>query len=490
MKRNFLAGVFAVLVFGVFAFGQEAQQAPLDEDATDQMLEQMEVGEEPGQTELEKKAEGISTTPPRNPVLEFIDKTKNPTDWFTWGADLRMREIYQNDHITLNNNVPGHEWHWQRYRTRLWSKVTPLKNFEINSRLVWEFRNFCQPEGRRNFDGSDALFDKLNIDWKNIGGSGFSAKIGRQDIILGDGWLVLDGTPLDGSRTIYFDAARMQYDIDSIKTSIQGIYIEQPADYDTHIEPFNDREERCCEESSRGAILWVTNKSLKDTEINGYFIYRHDDAKAANGNNANIYTTGFRMAGLLGKNKNWKYKVDIAQQVGRKNGRRLCALGSSNRLSYLFNDKYDTQLRVTHEYLSGDESTTGKDEGFDILWGRWPQFSELYVYTWIPETGGRIADPTNLHRFGFGGSINPTKNLQLFADYHLLFANHNNMSANPGFSNNGKFRGQLIAAVMKYQFTEHITGHLLGEVFFPGNYYSHEMNDVAVMVRYELTFSW
>ena len=33
-------------------------------------------------------------------------------------------------------------------------------------------------------------------------------KIGRQDLFLGNGWLVGDGTPLDGSRTFYFDAIR------------------------------------------------------------------------------------------------------------------------------------------------------------------------------------------------------------------------------------------------------------------------------------------
>ncbi len=41
-----------------------------------------------------------------------------------------------------------------------------------------------------------------------MGGMPLTATVGRQDIIEGVGWLVMDGTPLDGSRTVYFDAAR------------------------------------------------------------------------------------------------------------------------------------------------------------------------------------------------------------------------------------------------------------------------------------------
>jgi hypothetical protein len=43
---------------------------------------------------------------------------------------------------------------------------------------------------------------------------------------------------------------------------------------------------------------------------------------------------------------------------------------------------------------------------------------------------------------------------------------------------------------MKYQFNEHIAGHLQGEVFLPGNYYSDAANDVAFFGRYELVFTW
>ncbi len=83
----------------------------------------------------------------------------------------------------------------------------------------------------------------------------------------------------------------------------------------------------------------------------------------------------------------------------------------------------DNQLRVSFEYLSGDEpGTKGMNEGWVPLWGRWPQWSELYVYT-VAFTGEqRIAEITDLERLAFGWSVKPTDKLTFAADYHLLFA--------------------------------------------------------------------
>ena len=43
---------------------------------------------------------------------------------------------------------------------------------------------------------------------------------------------------------------------------------------------------------------------------------------------------------------------------------------------------------------------------FDVLWGRWPRWSELYnIYSYIPES--RVGQTANVHRFGPGWSLNP-----------------------------------------------------------------------------------
>ena len=124
------------------------------------------------------------------------------------------------------------------------------------------------------------LFDALNLNFKRIGGSPLSLKVGRQDIIFGNGWLILDGTPLDGSRTIYFDAARATYAAEHIGTTFDLIYLNNDADTDRFPQQLNDAIEDQIEQDEQGVILYARNKSLvKDWDLDGYFIYKDNDAQ-------------------------------------------------------------------------------------------------------------------------------------------------------------------------------------------------------------------
>ncbi len=439
---------------------------------------------------------------------DWVTQLKNPTPWFSWGGDLRLREIYADKFLTLSKKVPGHIWHFQRYRSRIWGKFKVAPDVTVNSRLVWEFRNWCDPHdaifGRHkgsSINWDEAIFDKLNVEFKNFLGTPMKLKVGRQDIILGDGWLVLDGTPEDGSRTIFFDAVRGTIPFDKYNT-LDAIYIDQHARADNTIKPFNYQKYRInglTDQDERGVILnWANTSIVPKGKLEGYFIWKHDmpikDLSPTVSNNGDIFAFGARAAGAL--DENWKYRAEFAQEYGHKNNflgeySKLDAFGFNSRLSYVFNDAHKNELHADYEYLSGDDPSTSTNEQFDPLWARWPRFSENYIYTYAMET--RIAEVANLHRIAAGWTTNMTKKLQLCLDYHLLFAAENTRKDNPtliSFSNSGKFRGQLATAWLKYQYTKHISGHLMGEFFFPGNYYSHSNRSSSMMLRYELMLTF
>jgi hypothetical protein len=435
---------------------------------------------------------------------DWFQRAKHPTSWLTWGADLRLRDEYLNNNKTLNKDAPRHEYNYGRFRERIWATVTPVKDLDFNVRLTNEFRVHSAPEGLRDVDFSEIVFDTLNVTWKNILGQPLKAVIGRQDIILGDGWLVLDGTPLDGSRTIYFDAARLTYEHKPSKTTIDAIYIDQAAKEDRWLHPFNHREfvtaesrgsiiERqnlMMEQNERGAILWVANKSIEKTEIDGYFIYKRDEPLTDAGAVNNIYTYGVR--GVRDFTENWRGRAELAQQLGNQGSQDICALGFKSMLEYFFRDPHSNSLRVGYEYLSGDhKSTTGKYEGWNPLWGRWPQWSEIYANT-IAIDQGKPAMYSNMHRIQFGHTFKPCQPLEILTDYHLLFRNQESaLAANPASGiGNGDFRGQLLTWRANYKFNDHIAGHLMAECFFPGNFYTDLRNDPAVFLRYELVFTF
>lgn len=430
------------------------------------------------------------TTQPAGPAPttqpSLIDQIKQPARWFKWGADYRLRWEYIDNGFTLNKHTNDDEWNWQRSRPRVWTTLSPAPGLDLNTRFMWESRHFCRPHSREDWDWQDGVFDIMNVRLK-VPNTPVTFTVGRQEIILGDGWLVLEGTPLDGSRSIFFDAARMTLDLKEIKTTADVIAIQNFSDTDKWLPPVDDQDIHVIEQDESGGILYVSNKSIDKTTLDGYFIGKHDHAVLANGDNGDIYTFGGRVV------RDWtdhiSTRVEEAGQFGHKNGQSVCALGLNSRATYFFRDPLKNQLRLSYEYLSGDDpATRGRNEAFDPLWGRWPQWSELYIYPMASET--RIAEMTNHHRLAFGWQADPTDKLSISTDYHLLWADENTYRGRAGFSEHDRFRGQLLAAILRYKFTAHLTGHVMGETYWPGDYFEAPKGDMVAYFRMELMWTF
>lgn len=435
-------------------------------------------------------------------VCRAKERTREVAPWLELSADLRVREVF-----TPNLLLDEEDRHFQRYRARLGATIKPCEDLDFNLRLVYEPRHFCQParrlRGRNEYYidewcYSEAIFDRMNVTWRKPGGLPLRAVIGRQDIILGGGWLVLDGTPLDDSRTIHFDAIRLTWDLEACDTTLETIYIHQYADSDHYITPFCDEDFHNREQDEQGVIIYATNKSIERTELSGYFIYKHDNAELGTlpgdavapwqaGADADIYTLGARAVHDL--NDNINLMGEFAVQFGNKNSQDICAGALNTLATYKFLDKYKTEVHTGYEFLSGDTpGSPGTTEQFDPLWGRWARFSELLAYTHGLEN--RPGEATNYHRFNVGGSFVPCEKITLGLDYHLLFADQNSYPGRGLFGSDFKYRGQLWAARMIYQYNQHISGHLLAELFCPGDFYDNDRNNTAGFFRYELVFTW
>ena len=158
-------------------------------------------------------------------------------------------------------------------------------------------------------------------------------------------------------------------------------------------------------------------------------------------------------------------------------------------MSWLAKDKLNNQLNVSFEFLSGDNPNSKNDEMFDVLWGRWPRWSEIGLYSYAAET--RIGQEANLIRFGPGWSITPMKNLDFSAAYYALFAPESAPTREASatlFSDDGNFRGHFVQGVLKYKFNAHVSGHLWAECLFPGDYYVNK-NPIPFF-RAEMAFAF
>ncbi len=410
----------------------------------------------------------------------------NPLPWLEIGADARLR-IIREEARKLDKNNNSDNRLWQRYRGRVWSLMKFSDDLNFNMRLVTEPRyESLRDDLEHRFYRQEALFDWFNIEMKNILGLPLKAKIGRQELLIGSSWLILDGTPLDGSRTFYFDAARFTYDLDELGSTLDLVWIDNHANGSKWLKPINDQDLDIAEQDERGLIVYLSDKLNKKTQIDCYFIYKNDyDRNRSSGTEGNIYTFGSMFKSSFGDN--WGYQIEIAPQFGHKNGKELSAFGSNNKFTYRSHDEKDNTFLIGYEYLSGN-----KDPGkhFDRVWARESRYSDLYNGC-IDSIDGRDLDGTNLHRPNFGWYFKPIDKMQFLAEYSLMFADKNTIAAGTnGMSEHGKFRGQLIKLKLNYAFTRHVQNAFTTELFFPGNFYNDDRNDVAMFFQYEVAFFW
>jgi hypothetical protein len=415
-----------------------------------------------------------------------LEKAKHPFQWLAFNSDLRLREEYYDNIGTLSSNAPNHEYNYQRYRLRFGVEATLFRNLDIGARVLTERRGYLKPDFLEGYRPDDFLFDKLYVTWRNAFSLPVKITVGRQELKMGNGWLIGDGTPDDGSKTNFFDVARVTVNWESAGTTLDLAEIVQPVHGNSWLPILHDVRKALTEQNENGFVANLCNKSMEKTEIDGYFIYKHNSKVLSNGDQGEIYAIG----GTLEREfaAHWKMRVEMAPEWGTKNGRAVRAFGSNNRLTYSMNDKYGQKIRLGYEYLSGDNpSSKTTDEGFDILWGRWPQWSDLYSLAMVKEN--RISDWTNLHRMDFGWTIQPSKKLEITADYMPMFAPQNPYAAKTGFGS-GKLRGSLGTVVFQYAFNKHISSKLQNEFFFPGKYYAADDRSFASFIRAEMMFVW
>ena len=422
-----------------------------------------------------------------------------PPVWSS-GLDLRFREVGIRNANALDDTSTTAERHFQRYRLRAWGQYQPSPTVLVNGRLMWEGRHYNEPDvpSFETWYSGAVMFDNLYLQADKPGGLPLKLKLGRQDIVLGNGWLMLDGTPLDGSRSIYFDAARATWT--SGANTLDAILLKQNPK--TRLTLDGETEDQT-EQVEKGAVLYLRHKLDPDIDVDGYYFYKGNSAalgEAAKGwrlNNGTFFPSGsdtghvHAFGGRIEARiaPAWKVRAEAAAEQGRRNGADLRAYGFNGRVTRALGGTWNHRAHAGYEFLSGDDPDTRRNEAFDPLWGRWPQWSELYgPYTYGMET--RTGETTNLRRFNAGWAAQVHPKAELSLDYHALFADENTKCGVPGFSCSDRFRGHLYTAWLRMKLDKHVSGHLLAEYFQPGNYYVAPKGDNAYFLRAELNLTF
>lgn len=417
---------------------------------------------------------------------------------FKSGAAERIRyEYWKNDFDMESHHYDKGDRSYFRFKTSLWGQVDYEDSLGLFAKLTNENKAYTLYGGNANggkdyhYDPDEWVFDNLYLDIKKVLNSSVDLRVGRQDFLgatgYGEGFLLADGTPSDGSRTYYFNALKASWAMDERKT-LDFIYINNPRD-DEFLPVFNGKSSPAPLNftDEEAYVLYLKNKVDKDLSVETYYIYKREGAVGGTGTlqgeKGYINTLGAFVKKVLDP---WTLRGQFADQFGQYGNNDRRGMGG-----YAFVDRdfkealWAPTATAGVIYLSGDDKKTGRNEAWDPLFSRYPWYSELYQSSFTGEAG-TPAYWTNLQMYRLGLSAKPAEKMKLSFFYNFLRANQTiPENSTYSYSGKGKDRGHLEQAKVEYTFTKNLSAYVQGEYFQPREVYSSSADD-AVFVRAEV----
>lgn len=413
----------------------------------------------------------------------------------TYGLGLRLRHETWNNVFNFqsadpNTGRPNNDDNFLRLKTSIWDRLEVNKKYGFYVKITNEARYFFDStntsRGNRplGLNKDEIFFDNLMVYANGIAGLPVDVTVGRQDLMYGDGFILMDGTPGDGSRSFYFNAAKTTVRFGQAH-SVDFIYITNQPYENSFPMMFSSPKRSLSAYSEEAVVAYGKVKPLEGLGLEPYYVW-----KAEYGSNPlRLNTVGMRYTYSVGSG--WRGIItrgEYAHQFGSyDSGMKREADGG-----YIFaGQKYDTiflspSWELGYTYLSGDKrNSPDKDGSWDPLFSRYPWLSELYSLSLAKESGGILAYWSNLQaaRAVTKFMLTPVTALEL--SYTYMLANENTIGTGI-FSQGGKKRGDLYTAKASHKFSKSIDGYLLIENFVPGDYYANSNRNAATFVRWEL----
>jgi hypothetical protein len=402
----------------------------------------------------------VAATPPAN-KLEF-------------GFEERVRTENSDNNTDFDQDAvkddASHQW---RFRTRAWARLSAGANTELAVGLNNESRKKTTPRVAMTMD--ETVVETFYLDHRFADGA--SIRIGRQNLSKGDGFILADGGPGDGSRTAYFNAVDLGWTTG--KSRLDLLIISDPY-RDEYLPRIHDQTRTLIDWDENALGLYWTDANRAKTTLDAYYFY-----KAETGDTCaltNPERQGDRMFHTLGVRVvrdfpcDWSVKTELAGQTGgQQPGRDIRAWGAQASVKKSFAHATKPSILLGWTGLSGDDPATTANEGWDPLFSRYPKWSELYIYSLGSERGASYW--TNLSMWQAEVRLAPVKPLELRATYYRLGAFHH-MGAfapfpiKPKFFAGGTQRGDLFAARADYKLNDNWRGHVVGEYLAPGDFYA------------------
>ena len=445
------------------------------------------------------------------------------------GGDFRLRQ-------EIMHNVPGlpgapgammprayrEAQNHIRYRVRAWGRLD-VDDFTLYARVVDEMREHIVKNGakrkRRSYNFPDELvLDNLYFAGRGLFDGFFDFSLGRQDLfdgrhsVLGLDRMMLDGAPYVGSRSCYADMARFTFhtsdasSLDAFALYDNGRNIYRYGNHLSRGRPMNAIHpgDGPGMDEWGGGLVW--NDRLLDGALpyQLYSVHKHNESYIAAGGRhvKDKQITALGVHVMPEFNENLSFDFDAAKQFGTCNGGRQAggwmAYAAADLHKASSHEGIRPYARLSAYYLSGDRRSRGEgdnDTAWDPMWARAPCDSEMMQYGTLYGLG--YWSNMLYTRLTIGAEFGPRHGVYAYSG--PMWAAAQDRFGHADGSGESMFKGVLSAA--RYDFPIllapknatgfkrlQVFGHVVAEVFNPGDYY--DTSRPSYFIRWEFSVSF
>lgn len=385
------------------------------------------------------------------------------------GGEMRLRGEGFNNALDLADSLRD-GYNFYRLRTRAWFDAIPRPGLHAYFRLGNEYRwgRGEREAGVRDAQGKLSL-DNGWVEFRFAGAEGPSLRFGRQDLLYGEGFLIWDGTPADGSSSSHFDAMKLNWAHRGLSIDLLTAKMDD--------EGFGTKAR---DEDLYGLYARVNRFDL-------YTLYRNKRGETVM-DNGTVHpvqqTTALGGRFALLPETGWHAAAEGAYQTGSFAHRQARSFGGYMRGGWTSEIPFHPGVEVGGVYLSGDDPGTKRWEGWDGFYSEWPKYSELYVYTMSDATTRVLPNDsgawTNFSAAWIEARMKVEGKVGSAVRCTWMQAPE---KTGPCC---GRDRGFIVAGQINLSLGSDLQGQLLGEFLDPGNFYLPDAS-TAWYGRWQLT---
>ena len=311
--------------------------------------------------------------------------------------------------------------------------------------------------------------------------------MGRQNIMKNEGFLIFEGNPGDGSRSVYFNAAVLGYTWKKSKLELMGI--DNPRT-DRFLPRFHNRSKTLQDWSDQALGAYYTDANLKNTAVEAYYFYKKEvrDTRAPSHPqfqpDRHVSTAGGRVVQKF--QKGWSATGELGLQWGAQHpNTSITGRGGYAYVKKTFGDAgQELRTRRLHRHVGRQPCHHGQVRrlGSDLLALAQVQRT-VHLQPGQRESGGLL----DQHEMWQAEAVySPVKPVSVRFTFYRMNSSYPFKGSASTFGA-GTVRGNMPQVRVDYAHNARWKGHILYERLSPGSFYS--VQSPSHFLRFEVIYT-